>query len=64
MQKADLIVNMFKNGGIRDAIVCESEELQMVRWHKLAINAAFNPTAVLSDGNYKILCKGTRIRRH
>jgi 2-dehydropantoate 2-reductase len=53
MEKADLIVNMFKSGGIQDAILCDHQELQMVRWHKLAINAAFSPTAVLSDGNFK-----------
>ena len=53
MEKADLIVNMFKIGGIQDAIVCDHQELQMVRWHKLAINAAFSPTAVLADGNYR-----------
>ncbi|KAL7621902.1 hypothetical protein AAE478_007402 [Parahypoxylon ruwenzoriense] len=38
-------------GGIRDAEVHDEElELQAIRWHKLCINAAFNPTAVLSGG--------------
>jgi 2-dehydropantoate 2-reductase len=50
MKYANIISEMFKESGIHDAMVCDSEELQMIRWHKLAINAAFNPTAVLSDG--------------
>ncbi|GAB1316013.1 Ketopantoate reductase [Madurella fahalii] len=37
-------------GGIRDAEVCDEVGLQTVRWHKLCINAAFNPSAVLSGG--------------
>lgn len=37
-------------GGIRDVELCDEIDLQMVRWHKLCINAAFNPSAVLSGG--------------
>lgn len=37
-------------GGIRDAEVADELGLQTVRWHKLCINAAFNPTAVLAGG--------------
>jgi len=37
-------------GGIRDVEVLDEIDLQMVRWHKLCINAAFNPSAVLSGG--------------
>ncbi|KAI1827379.1 2-dehydropantoate 2-reductase [Xylaria intraflava] len=37
-------------GGIRDAETHDEMELQTIRWHKLCINAAFNPTAVLSGG--------------
>ena len=32
-------------GGIRDVEVKDEIGLQMVRWHKLCINAAFNPSA-------------------
>ncbi|KAI1387997.1 2-dehydropantoate 2-reductase [Hypoxylon trugodes] len=39
-----------KYGGIRDAETHTELELQTIRWHKLCINAAFNPTAVLSGG--------------
>ncbi|KAM7202506.1 putative 2-dehydropantoate 2-reductase [Rhypophila sp. PSN 637] len=37
-------------GGIRDVEISSEVELQMIRWHKLCINAAFNPSAVLSGG--------------
>jgi ketopantoate reductase len=39
-----------KFGGIRDVETHSEMELQTIRWHKLCINAAFNPTAVLSGG--------------
>jgi 2-dehydropantoate 2-reductase len=37
-------------GAIRDVEVVDEVGLQTVRWHKLCINAAFNPSAVLSGG--------------
>ncbi|KAK1759739.1 putative 2-dehydropantoate 2-reductase [Echria macrotheca] len=37
-------------GGIRDVEVADEIGLQTVRWHKLCINAAFNPSAVLCGG--------------
>ncbi len=37
-------------GGIRDIEALDETGLQTVRWHKLCINAAFNPSAVLSGG--------------
>ncbi|KAK3384565.1 ketopantoate reductase PanE/ApbA-domain-containing protein [Lasiosphaeria ovina] len=37
-------------GGIRDVELSDEIGLQTVRWHKLCINAAFNPSAVLSGG--------------
>ncbi|EFX05553.1 2-dehydropantoate 2-reductase [Grosmannia clavigera kw1407] len=37
-------------GGIRDIEQLDEVGLQTVRWHKLCINAAFNPSAVLSGG--------------
>ena len=37
-------------GGIKDIEPHTELELQTIRWHKLCINAAFNPTAVLSGG--------------
>ncbi|KEF53737.1 2-dehydropantoate 2-reductase [Exophiala aquamarina CBS 119918] len=37
-------------GGIKDAKADTHEKLQWVRWHKIAINAAMNPSSVLSGG--------------
>lgn len=43
-------VELLKLGGIADAEECDEKGLQLVRWHKLAINASMNPSAVLSGG--------------
>ncbi|KAG9243190.1 ketopantoate reductase PanE/ApbA-domain-containing protein [Calycina marina] len=44
-------VRLLKEGGITDAEEYSHYKLQMVRWHKIAINASFNPSAVLSGGS-------------
>ncbi|KAI8920997.1 ketopantoate reductase PanE/ApbA-domain-containing protein [Powellomyces hirtus] len=44
------LISIFHAGGIADAEHWDSDELQRVRWHKIAINATFNPSAVLSGG--------------
>lgn len=44
-------VGMLRVGGIKDAEEYSHAKLQMVRWHKIAINAAMNPSAVLSGGS-------------
>ena len=36
--------------GIKDASAYTEEKMQLLRWHKIAINAAMNPSSVLSDG--------------
>ena len=41
---------LLQEGGIKDAEEYDHADLQFVRWHKIAINAAMNPTAVLSGG--------------
>ncbi|KAG9229970.1 ketopantoate reductase PanE/ApbA-domain-containing protein [Amylocarpus encephaloides] len=43
-------VGLLKDGGIVDADAYSHAKLQMVRWHKIAINASMNPSAVLSAG--------------
>ncbi|KIW37398.1 uncharacterized protein PV06_10441 [Exophiala oligosperma] len=42
---------LLKGGGIKEAIADTHEKLQLVRWHKIAINASMNPSAVLSGGS-------------
>jgi len=44
-------VDLLLKGGIKDAIADTHAKLQLVRWHKIAINAAMNPSAVLSGGS-------------
>lgn len=41
-------VSLLQTGGIKDAISDSHQKLQLVRWHKIAINAAMNPTSVLT----------------
>lgn len=43
-------VGLLKAGGIADADMYDHEGIQFVRWHKIAINSAMNPSSVLSGG--------------
>jgi 2-dehydropantoate 2-reductase len=43
-------VELLRAGGVVDADAYSHSKLQMVRWHKIAINASMNPSAVLSAG--------------
>jgi 2-dehydropantoate 2-reductase len=44
------LVQLLQVGEIKDAEEYSHSKLQMVRWHKIAINASMNPSAVLSNG--------------
>ncbi|KAE8443188.1 hypothetical protein EG329_002287 [Mollisiaceae sp. DMI_Dod_QoI] len=44
-------VQLLQTGGIKDAEAYSPSKLQWVRWHKIAINASMNPSAVLSGGS-------------
>lgn len=44
-------VKLLQAGGIKDAEAYEHAKLQLLRWHKVAINAAMNPSSVLSGGS-------------
>ncbi|KAH9816254.1 ketopantoate reductase PanE/ApbA-domain-containing protein [Melampsora americana] len=48
--QVNLLSDLFKQGGIKDVEVYNERELQLVRWHKLAINASMNPSSILSGG--------------
>lgn len=39
-----------EHGGIKDMEQYNESDLQVIRWHKLCINAAMNPSAILSGG--------------
>jgi 2-dehydropantoate 2-reductase len=44
----DEFVKLLK--GIKDGSAYTEEKMQLLRWHKIAINAAMNPSSVLSGG--------------
>lgn len=44
-------VELLTDGGIKDASAYTHAKLQLVRWHKIAINASMNPSSVLSGGS-------------
>ncbi|KAI9089474.1 ketopantoate reductase PanE/ApbA-domain-containing protein [Phlyctochytrium arcticum] len=44
------LIQILKDGGVADAEGWDPVTIQLVRWHKIAINATFNPSAVLSGG--------------
>lgn len=43
-------VSLLTESGIRDAETYDHANLQLLRWHKIAINASMNPTSVLTGG--------------
>lgn len=50
IEKNGQLVKMLHEAGISDAEEYDHAGLQFVRWHKIAINAAMNPSSVLSGG--------------
>ncbi|KAF2014160.1 2-dehydropantoate 2-reductase [Aaosphaeria arxii CBS 175.79] len=48
IEKNDKFIELLKDGGIKDASAYDHAKLQLVRWHKIAINASMNPSSVLS----------------
>ena len=51
VERNETLVSLLKEGGVVDAEAYSHAKLQMVRWHKIAINASMNPSAVLSGGS-------------
>lgn len=49
-QSNAMFVQLLREGRIRDAEEYDEAGLQLVRWHKIAINASMNPSAVLTAG--------------
>ncbi|KAF2258045.1 2-dehydropantoate 2-reductase [Lojkania enalia] len=44
----DKFIRLLKAGGIKDAEAYDHSKLQLIRWHKIAINASMNPSSVLA----------------
>lgn len=51
VKRNEIFIDLLKAGGIKDASGYSHTKLQLLRWHKIAINAAMNPSAVLSGGS-------------
>jgi 2-dehydropantoate 2-reductase len=51
IERNSTFVKLLQAGEISDAEEYSHAKLQMVRWHKIAINASMNPSAVLSGGS-------------
>lgn len=49
--QTDGFVKLLTDGGVKDASAYSHAKLQLVRWHKIAINASMNPSSVLSGGS-------------
>ncbi|KAG8624230.1 hypothetical protein KVT40_009206 [Elsinoe batatas] len=49
-RRAEEFCRLLREGGVRDAEAYSARKLQLLRWHKIAINAAMNPSSVLSGG--------------
>lgn len=58
-------VDLLKAGGVTDAEAYSHPKLQLVRWHKIAINASMNPSAVLSGGSTNnVMVKDAELNIH
>jgi 2-dehydropantoate 2-reductase len=56
---------LLQQGGVKDAEAYTHAKLQLVRWHKLAINASMNPSSVLSNGSTNAdMAKDAELSRH
>ncbi|KAI7959001.1 hypothetical protein MJO28_002792 [Puccinia striiformis f. sp. tritici] len=61
----ELLAKLLRNGKIDDAEIYDEEGLQILRWHKLAINASMNPTSILSGGlPSSEMVKNSELRSH
>jgi 2-dehydropantoate 2-reductase len=47
-EQNDAFIALLKEGGIKDSQSYTHAKLQLVRWHKIAINASMNPSSVLT----------------
>ncbi|KAH7072005.1 2-dehydropantoate 2-reductase [Paraphoma chrysanthemicola] len=48
-EQNDAFIALLLEGGIKDASAYTHAKLQLVRWHKIAINASMNPSSVLTQ---------------
>lgn len=61
----DEFVRWLQQAGIKDAKYDSEEKMQMLRWHKVAINAAMNPSSVLAGGAPNVdMAKDEEMHQH
>ncbi|KAF2279328.1 2-dehydropantoate 2-reductase [Westerdykella ornata] len=65
IEQNDKFVQLLREGGIKDASAYDHSKLQLVRWHKIAINASMNPSSVLAGcvSNYD-MANDPELARH
>jgi 2-dehydropantoate 2-reductase len=64
-QQNTKFAQLLQQGGVKDAEAYTHAKLQLVRWHKLAINASMNPSSVLSNGSTNAeMAKDPELSRH
>ena len=49
-RKNEVFNDLLQKAGIKDAASYSAQKMQQLRWHKIAINAAMNPSSVLALG--------------
>lgn len=65
VEKNRTFVMLLRDGGVRDVEEYSHAKLQMVRWHKIAVNASMNPSAVLSNGStHNAMANDAELYRH
>jgi 2-dehydropantoate 2-reductase len=65
VQKNSALIALLREGGIEDASAYDHAKLQLVRWHKIAINASMNPSAVLAGGvSNNAMSNDSELSRH
>jgi 2-dehydropantoate 2-reductase len=65
IEQNDAFIALLKEGGIKDAEAYSHAKLQLVRWHKIAINASMNPSSVLTQcSSNAAMAKDDEVREH
>lgn len=65
VDKNNAFIAALVEGGIKDASAYSHAKLQLVRWHKIAINASMNPSSVLTLGSTNAdMASDPELQRH
>ncbi|KAF1940535.1 2-dehydropantoate 2-reductase [Clathrospora elynae] len=65
IEQNSAFIALLKEGGIKDAEAYTHAKLQLVRWHKIAINASMNPSSVLTlCSTNNTMASDTELQRH